>query len=332
MTADFQQVRLTAALRQIQGVGPVTARDALARLTGCPQTGEELAAALEAIREQLKRPIQASERELVAAFEDSDRLLEQCSEAGVGIAIASSPAFPASTWSIPRAPLMLFYRGRSTDAASQPGVAVIGTREPSHFGAESGRRIAKVCATRHLTVVSGLAVGCDAAAHQGAIEGGGLTIAVLAHGLHTVYPKQNRRLADEILDTGGMLVSEYPIGVELRANQLVERDRLQAALSRGLIVIETDVEGGTMHTVKFALEQGRLVACINHKPDLRDAPKSRGNQKLIADGTAVPLESKEEVSAYLDRLTESAVTPQSKQRKPAVAAQQEFDFGKPNED
>ncbi len=87
-----------------------------------------------------------------------------------------------------------------------------------------------------------------------------------------------------------------------------------------------------MHTVKFALEQGRLVACINHKPDMRDAPKSRGNQKLIADGTAVPLESKEEVSAYLDRLTESAVTPQSKQRKPAVAAQQEFDFGKPNED
>ncbi len=329
MTDDFQQVRLTAALRQIQGVGPVTARDALSRLAGCPQSGEELHVALEAIRDQLKRPIHATESELVAAFDAADRLLELCSEAGVGIAIASSKSFPKSCWSIPRAPLMMFYRGRSADAVSQPGVAVIGTREPSNFGAESGRRIAMMCAKRNITVVSGLAVGCDAAAHQGAIDGGGLTVAVLAHGLHTVYPKQNRRLADEILETGGMLVSEYPIGTELRANQLVERDRLQAALSCGLIVIETDIEGGTMHTVKFAVEQGRPVACINHKPEMRDAPKSRGNQKLIADRTAVPLDSKEEVGAYLDRLTGIAGAESTNQAPPAAAVQQEFDFGEP---
>lgn len=329
MTIDSKQIRLTAALRQIQGVGPVTARDALARLSGCPQTGEELAIALDAVRDQMKRPINATERDLMAAFDDADRMMEQCGEAGISIAIATSPAFPPSVWSIPRAPLMLFYRGRNADAASQVGVAVIGTREPSHFGAESGRRIAMICAKRHLTVVSGLAVGCDAAAHQGAIEGGGLTIAVLAHGLHTVYPKQNRRLAEEILETGGMLVSEYPIGVELRANQLVERDRLQAALSRGLIVIETDIEGGTMHTVKFALEQGRAVACINHKPDMRDAPKSRGNQKLIMDRTAVPLDSKEEVGAYLDRLSAPAVETSTEPIPPAAAVQQEFDFGEP---
>lgn len=131
------------------------------------------------------------------------------------------------------------------------------------------------------------------------------------------------------METGGMLVSEYPIGTELRANQLVERDRLQAALSCGLIVIETDIEGGTMHTVKFALEQGRPVACINHKPEMRDAPKSRGNQKLIADRTAVPLDSKEEVGAYLDRLTGIAGAESTNQAPPAAAVQQEFDFGEP---
>lgn len=329
MPHDDLRLRLTLALRQIRGVGPVTARESIRAMSGCPQTADDLSDALDAISERVKRPIQASVSELQLAFSGADQVIDECARSGIGIAIEGDAKLWDGVWNIPKPPLMLFYRGRDTSAAAVPGVAVIGTREPSSYGMESGRRIAMACVQNGLAVVSGLAVGCDAAGHRGALDSGGPTIAVLAHGLHTVYPRQNRELAEEIVDVGGMLISEYAPGVELRSNQLVERDRLQAGLSRGLIVIETDVEGGTMHTVRFAQEQGRLIACINHKPDMRDAPKSRGNQKLIREGIATPLDSKEEVAAYLDRLTGKSSAVAAPDPTSVRQIQQEFNFDKP---
>lgn len=302
MPHNTHRLRLGLALLQLRGVGPATTRDAMRAMSECPQTARDVSDALLAISGRMKRPIHASVSQLEIAFSEADRLLDECRRAGIGIAMEGDAKLWDAVWRIPKPPLMLFYRGKDTSAAAAPGVAVIGTREPSTYGMECGRRIAMACVHGGLAVVSGLAIGCDAAAHCGAIESGGLTIAVLAHGLHTVYPQQNRDMAEKILDVGGMLISEYAPGVEMRSNQLVERNRLQAGLSRGLIVIETDVEGGTMQTVRFAQGQGRLIACINHKLGIHDDPKSRGNQKLIRDGIATPLDSKEEVSAFLERL------------------------------
>lgn len=114
------------------------------------------------------------------------------------------------------------------------------------------------------TVVSGLAIGCDTAAHSGCLSVHGETIAVLAHGLDRVYPAVNRELVGEILDTGGCLLSEYPPKTRPFPANFVERDELQAGLSDGVIVVETGVKGGTMHTVRFSQEQRKPLACVKH--------------------------------------------------------------------
>ncbi len=328
--ADLRlRLRLTLALRQIRGVGPVTARESIHAMAVFPQMANELSDALEAISETVKRPIHGSITELELAFSGADRVLEECARLGIGVAVEGESKFWDGLWRIPNAPLLVYYHGSDMTAVSVPGVAVIGTREPSSYGMKSGHRIAMTCVKSGMSVVSGLAIGCDAAAHRGALDSGGPTIAVLAHGLHTVYPRQNRELAEEIVDKGGLLVSEYAPGVEFRSHQLVERNRLQAGLSRGLIVIETDVKGGTMHTVRFAQEQGRLIACINHEPTMRDAAKSRGNQKLIREGVATPLDSKEEVEAYLSRLLGASLTDRAAVTASGHYLQQEFNFDKP---
>ena len=139
-----------------------------------------------------------------------------------------------------------------------------------------------------ICVVSGLAEGCDTAAHRGCLRGHGTTVAVMAHGLHTVYPASNRDLAEEIVANDGCLVSEYPPDTRAQRSYFVERDRLQSALSRAVLVIETDVEGGTMHTVKACLAQKRILACLAHPPQF-DNEKSRGNAMLIRRGDAIPI-------------------------------------------
>lgn len=326
--ADLR-LRLTIALRQIRGVGPVTARESIHAMAGYPQMAVELSDALDAISERVKRPIHCSITELELAFSGADRVLEECTRLGIGVAVEGDSKFWEGLWRIPKAPLLVYYRGRDMAAASVPGVAVIGTREPSSYGMDSGSRIAMACVQSGMAVVSGLAIGCDAAAHRGALDSGGPTIAVLAHGLHTVYPRQNRELAEEIVDTGGLLVSEYAPGVEVRSHQLVERDRLQAGLSRGIIVIETDVDGGTIHTVRFAQEQGRRIACINHKPSMREGAKSRGNQKLIREGVATPIDSKEEIAAYLGQLLGASPNDRAADTASGRQVQQEFNFDKP---
>lgn len=306
MADAFAKSRLISALLEIEQVGPATALDAVRLLPTLPQDPDELSVAIDEISPRLKRAFVVSPTGAKRAFDAADRMLEECAQMGIRVSVPGTGPFDPSVWRIPRPPARLFYRCTQLSACDQLGVAVIGTRDPSDFGAKSAMRIAKRCVEQRLTVVSGLAVGCDTAAHRGAVAAGGLAIAVLAHGLHTVYPASNRGLASEILELGGMLVSEYPPNVDLRPNQLVERDRLQAGLSRGVIVIETDIEGGTMHTVKFALDQGRMLGCLNHPEEHRAHIKCRGNQKLILDGKAKALATPDELRAFLEALSQPA--------------------------
>lgn len=298
------RVRLMAALLELPGVGPVTALAAMSRMRQQTLDPDALADELKAIGKGMKRPIKATVSGLELAFSAADRVMNRCRTLGIEIAIADSGIFWKDVWSIPKPPAMLFFKGKSTAALAQRAIAVVGTRQPSDFGAGCAHRIASEAVKRGLTVVSGLAVGCDRQGHIGALEANGLTIAVLAHGLDSVYPATNQSLADSIIENGGMLVSEYAPGIVIRSNQLVARDRLQSALSRGLVVIETDVKGGTMHTVHCAKEQKRLIACVNHGERFRDLPKSRGNQALIADGSAVPIGDRAQLLAYFDLIEE----------------------------
>ena len=197
-------------------------------------------------------------------------------------------SFPSALRGIPDPPVLLTYRGDAgaLHEALAHRVAVIGTRKPTPRGSAAARKLGRQLAESGYRVVSGLALGCDAAAHFGCLEGGGVTVAVLAHGLDRVYPKANDKLAAAILEQRGCLVSEYLPGVEPAPYTFVERDRLQSGLSCAVIVAETGMRGGSMQTVQFAKRQGRAVACV--VPPEAPLDSLSGNYALIQNG-AVPL-------------------------------------------
>ena len=159
-------------------------------------------------------------------------------------------------------------------------VGVVGTRAPTHRGPACARRIAAGLAAAGVTVVSGLARGIDTAAHRGALDAGGKTVAVVGTGLDRTYPPENVELANAIAGSGA-LVSEFPMGVDPRASSFPRRNRLIAGLSAGVVVIEAGERSGALITAARAVEQGRDVFAV---PGPIDEPQSRGPNRLIKDG------------------------------------------------
>lgn len=197
------------------------------------------------------------------------------------------------------APVILYVKG-DLDALHYPKkVAIIGTRNNSEHGFRIGSQITKQFVDRGYYIVSGLAKGCDTIAHKSCLDSGGKTIAVLAGGIDSIYPKENRKLADNIIENG-CLISEYPIGTKSLANFFVERNRIQSGLSSGVVVIETDIKSGTMHTVNFGKKLGREIACVNYKDNIL-LQSNAGNRKLINEGDCFALTT-ENIDLYLSRL------------------------------
>lgn len=181
-------------------------------------------------------------------------------------------------------PMVLYYKG-DLSITKMPGLAIIGTREVTDFGAKAGLFLAQEFAKRGFCIVSGLAIGCDTIGHQGALAVGGKTIAFLAHGLDTIYPPENTELAQQIVDNGGLLLSEYPIGMSVNRYNLVARDRLQAGMSLATLVIQTGEQGGTMHAANTTLEAQKPLYTIKFQhPEQNEHEKSLGNSLLVKKG------------------------------------------------
>jgi DNA processing protein len=179
-------------------------------------------------------------------------------------------------------PLIIFVRGDPNNF-SEKALAVIGTREPSAHGQITCERITRYFVGNRWQIVSGLAIGLDTVAHKTTLENSGSTVAVLAHGLDSIYPKQNQKLAEEIVEKDGLLLSEYPYGTPSFPSNFVERDRIQAGLARAVIMIQSDETGGSWHASRASIRYGRqLIVPRPTESDLsNDYPKSRGNRFLI---------------------------------------------------
>lgn len=183
-------------------------------------------------------------------------------------------------------PFILFVRGQLPPPDSRL-VSVIGTRQPTRHGEIITERLTEFLVQNERWIVSGLALGCDTIAHKTCVSHGGRTIAVLAHGLQTVAPASNRRLADEIIDSGGALVTEYRFGVEALPPQFVRRDHTQAGLSEGVVMIQSDQNGGSLHASRAAIKYGRWLAAPAPTDADRSAKATKVEANLIlADGTA----------------------------------------------
>ena len=211
--------------------------------------------------------------------------------ANMGISYITRDKFPTHlSQSEVDPPLMLYYRG-DISLLDTPSVAVVGTRACSSYGKEAAGKITRELCERGVTVVSGLASGIDTYAHRAALKAGGKTVAVLGSGLNRVTPTPNISLFEEIVNNGGLAVSEYSPNSDATRYTFPERNRIISGLSKGVIVVEAGEKSGALITAEFAEEQGRTVFAV---PGNITSQRSVGPNRLLFDG-ATPALSGEDI-------------------------------------
>ncbi len=254
------------------------------------------------------------------------------------IVALGDPLYPAPLLTLPDPPLVLYLQGAAAwlaepDAADpqgmdtlRDGLAIVGSRNPTPQGLDNARQFARSLAGSGLCIVSGLALGIDGAAHEGALEGWQhdpqalATIAVVGTGLDRVYPRRHLELARRIA-TRGLLLSEYPIGTPPLAPNFPKRNRLIAALARGTLVVEATLGSGSLITARETVEQGREVFAI---PGSIHAPQSRGCHALIKQGAKL-VESAQDVLEELGWGIAAAGSPAGPQAMPSTASAEAAD-------
>lgn len=234
------------------------------------------------------------------------------------ILVPEDPRYPKLLRDLKAAPPILFVAGRP-ELLNEPQLAMVGSRTPTTYGKENAQAFAQYLAKHGIIVTSGLALGIDTVSHQGALDAGGSTIAVIATGLDIIYPAKNRSLAERIVQQGA-IVSEFPIGVKPQAPNFPRRNRIISGLSLGSLVIEAALQSGSLVTAQHALEQGREVFAI---PGSIHSPLAHGCHRLIRQGaklveTAADIleELAPQLQAYLGLTFEQTEIQSTKPAKP----------------
>lgn len=250
--------------------------------------------------------------------ESCDATLAWLQRPGNGLLTLVDPAYPERLRELPDPPLVLWLRGHA-GLLGDPGVAIVGSRRATPQGELDARAFARHLGNSGLTVLSGLAEGIDGAAHQGALDTPGRTVAVLAHGLDRIYPPAHRALAHQIAEQG-LLVSEYPLGTPALRHHFPERNRLISALALGVLVVEAAAGSGSLLTARSALEQGREVMAL---PGSIHSPLSKGCHQLIREGATLVENAVEVLAQLLPRMAHMAsVAPPAASLEAAAPPQQ----------
>jgi len=273
MDSNREQLRYLLALVRVPGMGPVKIQELM-------DTYGDLSQA----------PHGPLDWEGVA------RDLKWAEGEGCYIVSKSDSLYPPLLKEVHGAPAVLFVRG-NVKLLSRPQIAIVGSRNPTHIGKEIATQFAKHFSETGFTVTSGLAVGIDAGAHIGSLMGVGSTVAVLAHGLDTIYPASHRSLAHTIVEKGA-LVTEFPIGTPPLQSHFPRRNRVISGLSMGTLVVEAAIKSGSLITAQLALEQGREVFAI---PGSIHSPLAKGCHALIRQGAKL-VETAEHVIEELGAL------------------------------
>ncbi len=265
------------ALRRVRGVGPRTARLLLERFGSAEAVFG--AGETDLIGAGIPRPTARS----IHAFNDFAPLeMELCELPRIGARLVrwTDPDYPFNLKQIADPPPYFFIRGQF-DAANPRCVAVVGARAASEVGRRMARRLGLELAVKGFTVASGLARGIDSEAHQGALDAGGQTVALMGCGIDVIYPPENRKLAEAIVAGHGGLISELPVGTPPIAENFPGRNRLIAGLALGVVVVEAAEKSGSLITARMALEQDRQVFAVPGSPL---TGRSRGSNRLLKDG------------------------------------------------
>ena len=282
------------ALNMLPHIGPIRARNLLEYFGDGP-------AILQASRDQLLsvQGIGKDAAESVASWESKIDLaaeLKRIQEYGCHVLTAQDEAYPKSLREIYDPPIVLYVKGELTpkDANS---IAVVGSRQTTHYGIESARKLSYQLAYTGVTVVSGGARGIDTAAHQGALSAKGRTIAVLGTGINIVFPSENANLLDRIAENGAVL-SQFPFNRKADRQTFPIRNRIVAGMTMGTLVVEANLTSGALITANMAVDYGRQVFAV---PGRIDSPRSKGCHELIRNGAKL-CESAEDILSEFEYL------------------------------
>ncbi|MCH1920134.1 DNA-protecting protein DprA [Shewanella sp. A3A] len=220
--------------------------------------------------------------EISTAFKSADQQIETAKNNGHRIISRLDIQFPNSLKKMSDAPVMLFCHG-NIELLKTKSVSIIGTREPTLDGSKIAARVTKWFTYNGWTITSGLALGIDTLAHQYCLKSNGNTIAVLAHGLEKIYPTSNKNLSNSIINSNGLLISEYKYNSFVARSNFVERDRIQAGLSHAVILIQSDIKGGSLYASRAALKYDRYLVVVGQsKKDIsNNESKIQANMSLI---------------------------------------------------
>ena len=282
---DTQELQAWLRLALTPGVGNTTARKLLAAFGSAQAVFEQSGATLRQLgSDKLASALHTEPAGLAAQVQTTLDWLQAGGDRR--IAVLGDAAYPAALLNIEDPPLMLYMLGTlagDTVAAAEhiaSSLAIVGSRNPTPQGEINARQFAKAFGRAGICVVSGLALGVDGAAHDGAMQGGGQTIAVVGTGLDRVYPKLHLDLAHRIARQG-MLLSEFPLGTPPMTANFPKRNRIISGLSRGTLVVEAALKSGSLITARLAAEQGKEVFAI---PGSIHSPQSRGCHALLKQG------------------------------------------------
>ena len=240
--------------------------------------------------------------EIIKSVDHAERLYNEIAESQIDVITVFDEKYPKKLDVMGnKKPLVLYLRG-NIDALEKPNIAVIGTRKPSKLSKRFEEDLVKnIVNTTDMVVVSGLALGCDKIAHQATVDENKITVAVLPGDVFKIKPASHKKLAEEIINAGGCLISEYEPGVKVQKGNYIDRDKVVAALSDALFVVECGINSGTMHTVDFAKEYERPI--YSYLPDERPEGSYDGNEYILKNyEDALKVEDIEEFLEYLNAL------------------------------
>jgi len=303
-----ESIRYWLALLSVEGIGSALAGRLVKRFVSPRQVfsaDRDALASVGAISDRVAAAISG-----FSQWEAVDGELERADRLGVDIVSREDSRYPKNLLNIHTPPPLLYVKG---DLAGEDGLAlaIVGSRSASRYGIEAAGKFSKRLAKGGVTIVSGMARGVDTAAHLGALEVEGRTIAVLGCGLDVVYPPENRKLFERI-EQGGALISEFPLGTPPDAVNFPRRNRIISGLSLGVVVVEASLKSGSLITARYAIEQGRDVYAI---PGNINSSGSRGTNSLIKDGAKLVEDPEEVLIDILPQYMPSAPDRAKKERQ-----------------
>ncbi|HYO92255.1 MAG TPA: DNA-processing protein DprA [Pyrinomonadaceae bacterium] len=305
------------ALNMTPGIGPRAAAKLLERFGSAEAVFGAPRMELEALRLRPEAIESIMARDL---FEKAADEMERVRELGADVLLLDDGVYPALLREVFDPPITLYVKGAWAECLEKPCVAIVGSRRCSTYGQNAAGMLARDLAARGVTIISGLARGIDAAAHRGALEAGGRTVAVMGTGVDQIYPRDHRKLAAEILENNGALISEFPLETPPAPQNFPYRNRVISGLSLGVVIVEAAENSGSLITARMAMEQNREVFAV---PGNITSRNSFGTNYLIKGAGAKLVQTWQDVAAELPpEIAAQLLPPETKKQAESALVEQ----------